>query len=138
MATSDGVGGRRAPRWLRLVNPLNRVLLRRGIGPAPQYLLTVAGRRTGRPRTTPIAVLALNGHRYAVSGFDGADWVKNVRAAGHADLRRGRSVERIALTEIPAAQREPILREFVARVRGGSGFVTGAADRHPVFRISAM
>lgn len=129
-------GERRAPGWLKLVNPLNRFLLRRGIGPAPQHLLTVAGRRSAKPRTTPIAVITVDGRRYAVAGFDGADWVKNVRAAGRGELRRGRAVEKITLTEVPEAERQPVLQDFAERVRGGTAFVRGGARRHPVFRIT--
>jgi deazaflavin-dependent oxidoreductase (nitroreductase family) len=127
---------RRAPRWLKWVNPLNVFLLRKGIGPAPQHVLTIAGRRTGLPRRTPIALITVDGERYAVAGFDGSDWVRNARAAGRGELQRGRSVERIILTEVPVAQRDPILRDFAARVRGGAAFAAGGAEHHPVFRIS--
>jgi deazaflavin-dependent oxidoreductase (nitroreductase family) len=139
-------GGRRAPRWLKLVNPINRFLLSRGIGPAPQHLLRIAGRRTGRPRTTPVAVVTVDGDRYVVAGFDGSDWVANARVAGTGQLRRGRDAEDVALTEVPIAQRGPILRAFAANVRGGQPFVgvaphapadafAEAGARHPVFRL---
>jgi deazaflavin-dependent oxidoreductase (nitroreductase family) len=138
--------GRRAPRWLNLVNPINRLLLSRGIGPAPQHLLSIAGRGTGRMRTTPVALVTVDGDRYVVAGFDGSDWVKNARAAGRGQLRRGRTIEDVALTEVPVARRGPILRAFATRVRGGQPFLgvpatasaeafTEAAPRHPVFRV---
>jgi deazaflavin-dependent oxidoreductase (nitroreductase family) len=140
---------RRAPRWLEWVNPVNRFLLAHGIGPPPQHLLTTLGRKTGKPRTTPVAVVGFEGERYVVAGFDGADWVKNARAAGRGQLRRGRAVESVALVDVPLEQRAPILQLFAHTVRGGRGFLTvapdasrsafvAAAPRHPVFRLAEV
>lgn len=127
---------RRAPGWLKWVNPINRFLLRRGIGPAPQHLLTIAGRRSGTPRATPIAVVVFEGRRYVVAGFDGSDWVKNARAAARAQLRRGRVVEEVGLAEVPVNERAPILRLFAKTVRGGQSFVAdGEPARHPIFEL---
>jgi deazaflavin-dependent oxidoreductase (nitroreductase family) len=140
---------RRAPRWLKWVNPVNTFLLRRGVGPAPQHLLTVVGRKSGAPRTTPVAVIVVEGQRYLVAGFDGSDWVKNARAAGQGELRRGRAIEQVRFVEVPAEDRAPILQRFAQKVRGGQSFLTVAADaphaafvaaavRHPVFRLMTV
>jgi deazaflavin-dependent oxidoreductase (nitroreductase family) len=140
---------RRAPGWLKLLNPINRFMLRRGIGPATQHLLSIAGRKTGRTRTTPVALLAVDGERYVVAGFDGSDWVKNARAAGRGALVRGRNVERVMLTEVPVGQRGRILQAFARQVRGGTAFLTVPADasseafaaaaaRHPIFQVSSV
>lgn len=138
---------RRAPRWLKWVNPVNGFLLRLGFGPAPQHLLTIAGRRSGALRTTPVAVVVFENQRYLVAGFDGSDWVKNARAARQGQLRRGRATEHVQLLEVPVGDRAPILRRFAEKVRGGQAFLTVAADapdeafvtaakRHPIFRLS--
>jgi len=138
---------RRAPRWLAWVNPINRFLLQRGIGPPAQHLLTTTGRKSGRPRTTPVAVLAFEGERYLVAGFDGSDWVKNARATGRGRLQRGHFVETLELMEVPPSLRAAILQEFAQRIRGGQAFLTvpagapqsafvEAAPRHPVFRLA--
>lgn len=37
-------------------------------------ILTVTGRTSGRPRTTPITPMYVDGKRYVVGGFPGADW----------------------------------------------------------------
>ena len=140
---------RRAPRWLKWVNPINRFLLRHGIGPPPQHLLTTVGRKSGKTRTTPVAVVAFEGERYLVAGFDGSDWVKNARAAGRGQLQRGRTLESVALVEVPLEQRPPILQLFAYRIRGGQAFLTvspdaphsafvEAAPRHPIFRLAAL
>ena len=139
-------GERRAPPWLKLLNRLTRPFLRRGIGPGPHHLLLVRGRRTGAMTATPIAVMDHRGARYIVSGYSGADWIKNYRHAGRAELRRGARAEEVTLEVIPVGERAPILRQFAKSVRGGRAFLTVAADasdeafleaspRHPVFRI---
>jgi deazaflavin-dependent oxidoreductase (nitroreductase family) len=140
--------GRRAPRWLRLINPINRFLLRLGIGPAPQHLLTVVGRKTGRPRTTPVAIVMINDVRYIVAGFEESDWVRNARAARQGVVGRGRRVENVSLVEVPAGERARILHAFAQQVPGGRSFLTlptdaspaaleQAGSRHPVFRVEA-
>lgn len=70
------------PRWLK---PLNRVVVglqRRGLAIGTMRVLTVQGRKSGRPRSTPVSTLTVDGRCYVVGGLIGADWVKNARAAG--------------------------------------------------------
>ena len=121
------------PRWLKLVNPINRALLARGIGPAPQHLLSIPGRRTGKLHTTPVAVVSIEGRRYVVAGYDGSDWVKNARVAGGGQLRRGSRVERVMLSEVE--DRGPILSQFARQVPGGQRFLNNG--EHPVFLVEA-
>ena len=141
-----GRSDRRPPLWLKLANGLNVPLLRRGFGPGPQRLLSVPGRGTGLLRTTPVAMVEVDGHRYIVAGWETSDWVKNVRAAGWGIVGRGRQSERVQLREVPVDERVPIVREFARQVRGGRAFLTVAADAsdddfakasadHPVFRM---
>ena len=128
------------PRWL--VN-LNRAMLRRGLKVGSQHLLTVPGRTSGAPRSTPISVVTLEGERYIVSAFADADWVKNVRAAGSGSLSRGKQSETVTLVEVPVDRRDPILRAFLEQVPGGRRFfespepeaVVASAERYPVFRV---
>jgi len=83
------------------------------------YILSVPGRKSGQMRTNPVSLLTLNGHRYIVAGMIDADWVKNVRAARWCIIASGRKKERVALTELPEAERAPILRAFPKLVPGG-------------------
>jgi deazaflavin-dependent oxidoreductase (nitroreductase family) len=123
---------------------LNSALLRRGLRIGSQHLLTIPGRRTGEPRSTPISIATVSGERYIVAAFADAAWVANVRATGAGTLTRGGRDESVRLTELPAADRDPILRAFLRQVPGGARFFGGrtpdaiAADaaRYPVFRIS--
>jgi deazaflavin-dependent oxidoreductase (nitroreductase family) len=95
------------------VGRFNRVvgaLLRRGVPIGPMRLLTVSGRRSGQPRTTPVSIFDFEGGRYIMQGFPGAAWVGNARAAGWGLLGRGRRMRRVTLTEVPADERRPMLR----------------------------
>ena len=139
------------PRSLKIVNRLIVGLHRLGLA-LPMPTLTVRGRKTGKPRSTPVAPYKVDGRRYVVGGDSGADWVKNARAAGEGVLVRGRRSERVRLVNLPEAERGPILREFPVKVPNGvpmflkSGIVEAAspeafeaaAPRCAVFRIERL
>jgi deazaflavin-dependent oxidoreductase (nitroreductase family) len=108
-----------------------------------KHLLTVRGRRSGELRSTPVSIATVDGARYIVAAFESAAWVKNVRAAGMGSLVQGGQEEQVRLEELPVIEREPILRAFLAQVRGGRRFfgsddpevIAANADRYPVFRV---
>ena len=100
------------PRWLKPMNKVFVALQRGGLKLGGMHVLTVAGRRTGKPRATPISVMAFEGERYAIGGFPGADWVKNARAAGKGTLACGRRREQIKLVELAMEEARPVLRAF--------------------------
>ena len=64
-------------------------------------LLTVAGRKTGLPRTTPVTIVGTGRRQWVMAPFGEGDWVRNLRAAGRATItarRRARSVTAVELT----------------------------------------
>lgn len=130
------------PTWMIR---LNAAMLRRGLSVGSQYLLTVRGRKSGVMRSTPISITTVDGVRYVVAAFADAAWVGNVRAAGEGILSRGRTQERVRLTELLVEERGPILRAFMAQVRGGVRFfgssdpnvVAEDAASYPVFRLDS-
>src|SRR5436305_1135660 len=84
----------RVPGWVRFFNPVARMLLAAGVPMGPNTLLTVPGRKTGRPRTTPVAVIEKSGSRWLLAPFGETDWVRNLRAVGRATIAaRGRRDE---------------------------------------------
>jgi len=108
----------KAPMFVRLGNILTTTLLRAGVklvgfGKYPMYLLTVRGRKSGLPRTTPIVIIQRNGKRYLASPYGIVDWVRNLRVAGEAVLTRRRRSETVNATELPQGEAALILREDV-------------------------
>ena len=109
--------------------------------------LEVAGRRTGKPRRTPVKVLEVDGERYVVSLNGASGWVCNLRERETARLRFGRRVEDVVATEIPDAEKPPIVRAYLraatrpetrrrlARAVPEPGAGPGAASL-PVFRLT--
>ena len=143
----------RPPWWLKYVNKvmigLNKLGVGGGKGPV---VLTVAGRKTGKPRTTPVTPMTVDGARYVVGGLPGADWTANVRAAGEATVRQGRRAQQVRMVEMAVDEARPLLREFPILVPTGVGFMKSAglvtgpnpdefealAGRCPVFRLDPI
>ena len=55
----------------------------------PDVLLTVRGRKSGLPRTTPVTICEYGLRRGFISPFGETQWVRNLRAAGRASVRLG-------------------------------------------------
>ena len=121
-----------------------------GVSLLGSRVLTVPGRRSGLPQRVPVNLLVLDGERYLVAPRGNTQWVRNVRAAGGAELRVGRRVERVTAVELPATARGPVLRVYLRRwgwevgrfVEGLSGRSTDAelaeaAPGIPVFRVAS-
>jgi deazaflavin-dependent oxidoreductase (nitroreductase family) len=136
----------RASLWRRAVNALVRPLARLGLTGPRTYLLTVPGRKSGKLWSTPVSIVRDGGDRYLVAPYGDRNWVRNARAAGWVELRRGRWRERLAVEELPPEDAVPVLRRYyeLARVTRPFFDVTlGSSDaewlaeapRHPVFRL---
>ncbi|KAA0118587.1 nitroreductase family deazaflavin-dependent oxidoreductase [Mycolicibacterium sp. P9-22] len=141
------------PWWLKYVNKVMIGLSKLGVGGEKgPVILTVVGRKTGKPRSTPVTPMTVDGQRYIVGGLPGADWVANLRAAGTATVHQGRRAQQVRMTEVPAEQARPLLRQFPVLVPTGvsfiknAGLVTGPnpdefealAGRLPVFRFDEV
>jgi heme-degrading monooxygenase HmoA len=118
----------RPPRWLTLFNKVFIGMSRVGMsfganGPA---VLTVPGRKSGKPRSTPVTPMIVDGARYVVQGVPGSDWAANARGAGQGMLRWGRRTERVRIVELAPEDARPVLREYPIQVPMGVGFVKKA------------
>ena len=118
----------RPPGWLKSANRFTKLVARLGVnlGDEKTMVLTVPGRKTGAPRSTPVDPMTVGGKRYVVGGFPKADWVQNVRAAGEATLQRGRRQEHVRMVELPARQAGPILRLWPTEVPASVGLMKQA------------
>ncbi len=89
-------------------------------------------------QTIPVIPVEHDGARYLLSTRGESDWVRNLRAAGTAELRSRAGTEAVRATEVPVEERPPI----IAAYRAAAGKTVDAyfkklpdpAD-HPVFRI---
>jgi deazaflavin-dependent oxidoreductase (nitroreductase family) len=122
MAGADGL---KPPWWLKPANKVFIGMSRLGLsfGGESPVVLTVPGRKSGTPRSTPVTPMTVDGKRYVVGGFPGADWVRNVRAASEVTLSRGRKHERVRMVELSADEARPLLRVWPSEVPTGVGFM---------------
>jgi deazaflavin-dependent oxidoreductase (nitroreductase family) len=104
---------RLATRVFRWISPFVRVLLRLGLG-EPNVLLTVRGRRSGKPRTTPVAMFELGDRRLVEAAFGQVDWVRNLRASGEAVIRRGRWSRTVRAVELPPEAAGKLMHDALA------------------------
>ena len=61
------VRSRRVPSWVPYFNPIARRLLAAGVPMGPNALITIAGRRSGLPRTTPVTIVESSGRRWLLA-----------------------------------------------------------------------
>ncbi|HEV8534528.1 MAG TPA: nitroreductase family deazaflavin-dependent oxidoreductase [Candidatus Limnocylindria bacterium] len=157
-----------AGRFLRLFNPLARWMISAGIPTgAPNVLLTVRGRRSGKPRTVPVAMLEFDGAWFVQACYGETGWVANLRAAGEATVTHpgGRRVP-VQAIELSPEEAGPVLQRALApfrrsrvfralygpHARGPVGVMwafrirmddtleeyTAAARRYPLFELRSM
>jgi deazaflavin-dependent oxidoreductase (nitroreductase family) len=139
-----------APGWFTrsVFNPMVAGLTRMGLPVAGSRVLEVKGRKSGKAYRTPVNPLDIGGRRYLVAPRGHTQWTKNLRANGTGRLLGRASAEEFRAEEVPDAEKEPILREYLRRWKWEVGqFFQGVgpdassedvmriAPLHPVFRI---
>ena len=143
-----------APRYrvtpfVRVTNAIVSLLLRLGFRPGSMILLTVRGRTSGLPRTNPVVLVEHDRQRCLACPFGNVNWVRNLRAAGEAELSYGRHHEHIRVDELGPDEAGRFLKQLLTTQRPPA-FITqyfdvtadssveefvAEAPRHPVFRI---
>ena len=125
----------RFPKIVTYENALMKVLTRAGIKTGPVCMLTVVGRKSGLPRSTPVTPFTVDGTRYILAGLTTSDWARNARAARRGTLQSGRQITPVALREVtePALKRRLVTAFGTGNRMGGSFLVRigVAADRTP-------
>ena len=141
----------RHTRFMRMANGVISTLLRLGLPMGPMALLTVPGRESRLPRSTPVALAVENGGWRLGAPYGPVDWVKNLRKAGEAIITiRGRQV-RVVATELTPVEAAPHLRQALAEVNRSTRRVLSPyfdtqvdapleawmaeATLHPMFRL---
>jgi deazaflavin-dependent oxidoreductase (nitroreductase family) len=104
-------------RMQRVANGVMEALVKLGVPMSGTEVLTVPGRVSGEPRSVPVLPFEFGGGRYLVAPYGPVDWVKNTRAAGQVQLRRGRRVEILTAAEVSPAEAGPVLKAYVEKVK---------------------
>jgi deazaflavin-dependent oxidoreductase (nitroreductase family) len=144
----------RVPKFVAVFNRVAQRMLRAGMPMGPNALITVRGRKSGEPRTTPVALIEIDGRRWVSSPYGDVNWVRNLRAAGQASLTIARRQENVTATELQSDERVVFFRDlmgpYVKRIPLGLGRLmigsvlgakdiledpAAAAERHPVFEL---
>jgi deazaflavin-dependent oxidoreductase (nitroreductase family) len=144
----------RIPSFVGIFNPIARRMIGAGVPMGPNALITVRGRKSGEPRTTPIALIEIEGRRWVSSPYGEVNWVRNLRASGEATVTIGRTRKQMHAIELSQEERVAFFRDrmgpYVKRIPLGLGrFMigtvlgaqemlddpVGAAERHPVFEL---
>ncbi len=134
------------------MNAVVRLMTKVGMAPGGTRTLAVVGRTSGAVQQTPVNLLEQDGHCYLVSPRGNSQWVRNVRAAGELELRRGRRVQRYLAVEITDEAKVPVLRGYLTKwikqvhsllpapVDGSSSDaeLTAVAPKLPVFRLEPV
>lgn len=117
---SDRIGtAARVPRSASFFNPVAKLLLGAGVPMGPNGLITVRGRKSGLPRTTPVAVIEASGRRWVWAPWGEVQWVRNLRAAGRATITVRRREEEVRATELDPTQRVAFFRDTLGPLARG-------------------
>jgi deazaflavin-dependent oxidoreductase (nitroreductase family) len=140
----------RPGRGTTLFNGIVAALTRAGVSVWGSRVLAVRGRTSGEMRTTPVNLLTVDGERYLVAPRGVTQWVRNIRAAGEAELRVGRRVEPIRVAELADDEKPALLRAYLERWKFEVGVFFDGVDAsasdetlrqiapgYPVFRVLA-
>lgn len=107
----------------------------------PNLVLTVPGRKSGLPRSTPLLCVPFEGGWLVAGSYFGGPrmpvWVHNLRAAGSATIRLGRTTHEVRAEEVPAGPERDRLWAAMVEVWPNYDHYARATERLiPVFRLT--
>jgi deazaflavin-dependent oxidoreductase (nitroreductase family) len=104
---------RGAPTYVTFFTPILKFLLAAGVPLGLNGLITIRGRTSGLPRTTPVAIIAVSGRRWIWAPWGESHWVRNLRAAGRATITFRRREGEVTATELDATERVEFFRDVL-------------------------
>ena len=125
-----------APALIRRSGSILGPLLRAGVPLGPNALVTIRGRSSGLPRTTPLAVVEIDGRRWLIGTFGDVQWTRNLRAAGEATIRIGSRDERVRVRELSPNEAAAWFRDVLAPYNARQPFFWRLAVRM-ILRLAA-
>lgn len=103
----------RVPWFVPLFNPIAQRLLVAGLPMGPNVLVTIRGRISGLPRTTPLTIVEMEGRRWLMAPFGDVNWVRNLRTAGHATIAVRRGDEDVTAVELGPTEAVAFFRDVL-------------------------
>ena len=103
----------RVPRRVLFFGAILKFLMEAGVPLGFNRLVTIRGRKSGLPRTTPLAVIAVDGRRWVWSPWGESQWVRNLRAAGRATIAARGQTEEVSATELDPTERVGYFRDVL-------------------------
>ena len=128
-------------RMFRVANTVGVWLYRRSGGRVggtvqggmPVLLLTVRGRHSGQPRTTPVAYLERDPSWMVCGSAAGSpsepQWFRNLRATDRASVERGRDRYDVDVRVLAGAERDEAFAQFVVDAPGFADYEKKSAGR---------
>jgi deazaflavin-dependent oxidoreductase (nitroreductase family) len=109
-------------------------------GAPPMLLLTTTGRRSGQPRTTPLAGIR-DGDRYLlVASYGGDDrdpqWFKNLQAKPEATIQVGGDTIRVRATVATPEEKKVLWPKVVAAYKGYDSYQRKTSRDIPVLILA--
>ncbi len=138
------------PLQVSLFSPILKFLLAAGVPIGYNGLITIPGRKSGLPRTTPVAIIAVSGRRFIWAPWGEVHWVRNLRAAGRATVNYRGQEEVVRATELDPTESVEFFRDILGplarRIPFGVTFIrivdgvdirrpVEAAEGRPVFEL---
>ena len=139
--------GGRPNIFAKIQNRFWAILHSLGIFPDRFVTLEVAGRKSGKIVSFPLAMTGMNGERYLVSMLgEETNWVRNVKATNGKARLVHRIREQVLLEEVDIKQRAPILKAYLQIAPGARPHIPISKDapisefekivsKYPIFRI---
>jgi deazaflavin-dependent oxidoreductase (nitroreductase family) len=114
-------------RVFSFFNPIAKILMAAGVPMGPNGLITIRGRKSGLPRTTPVAIIEVSERRWVWAPWGDVQWVRNLRAAGRATITKRRQQIDVRATELDPQQRAAFFRDILSPlargIPGGTWFI---------------
>lgn len=121
----DGVMEPRMPKYVPAQNALMKFFTSLGVKTGPVNVITVAGRKSGQPRSTPVTPWIVDGKRYVIAAIGTSDWARNARAAGEGTLTSGRTSTRVQLAEVTDPElKKRVVTAFGTENKPGGWYLT--------------
>ena len=101
----------RVPVHVAIFSGILKALVAAGVPLGFNRIVTIPGRKSGKPRSVALAVVKISDRRWVWAPWGEVNWVRNLRAAGRATIKdRGADVE-VTATELDPAQRVAFFRD---------------------------